>query len=49
MLQAGLHERQRARKTHGGTVNAVLLTAVAGGLRTWLGDRRNPLNARVCC
>jgi hypothetical protein len=44
MLQAGLHETQRAQGP-GGTVNAVLLTAVAGGLRTWLGDRRNPLNA----
>jgi hypothetical protein len=39
-----LDDVHRVRKAHGGTVNDVLLTVVAGGLRRWLADRRHPLD-----
>jgi diacylglycerol O-acyltransferase len=51
MLRIGLDDIHTVRKTHGGTVNDVLLTVVAGGLRRWLTDRgdlvRGPLRALV--
>lgn len=36
MASTSLDDYKRVRKTHGGTVNDVVLTAVAGALRTWL-------------
>jgi WS/DGAT/MGAT family acyltransferase len=36
MAATALDDYKRIRKTHGGTVNDVVLTAVAGALRTWL-------------
>jgi diacylglycerol O-acyltransferase len=51
MLRLGLDDIHTVRKTHGGTVNEVLLAVVAGGLRRWLSDRgdlvRGPLRALV--
>jgi diacylglycerol O-acyltransferase len=51
MLRIDLDDIHRVRKTHGGTVNDVLLAVVAGGLRRWLTDRgdlvRGPLRALV--
>ena len=43
MLRADLDDAHLVRKTHGGTVNEVLLTMVTGGLRCWLADRRHSL------
>jgi diacylglycerol O-acyltransferase len=45
MLRADLEDVQVVRKTHGGTVNDVLLTVIAGGLRTWLATRRHRLDS----
>jgi diacylglycerol O-acyltransferase / wax synthase len=36
MAATSLDDYKRVRKAHGGTVNDVVLAAVAGGLRTWL-------------
>lgn len=36
MLRLDLDDLHRVRKTHGGTVNDVILAVVAGGLRRWL-------------
>jgi diacylglycerol O-acyltransferase / wax synthase len=36
MAATSLDDYKRIRKTHGGTVNDVVLTAVAGALRAWL-------------
>jgi diacylglycerol O-acyltransferase len=51
MLRADLDEVHRVRKAHGGTVNDVLLTLVAGALRDWLTNRgpapTGPLQALV--
>jgi diacylglycerol O-acyltransferase len=51
MLRLDLDDIHRVRKTHGGTVNDVLLAVVAGGLRSWLATRgdvvRGPLRALV--
>ncbi|TYP89910.1 WS/DGAT/MGAT family O-acyltransferase [Blastococcus xanthinilyticus] len=40
---ADLDELKRVRKAHGGTVNDVLLTVVAGALREWLLSRGEPV------
>ncbi|MDP5182762.1 wax ester/triacylglycerol synthase family O-acyltransferase [Blastococcus sp. BMG 814] len=40
---ADLDDLKRVRKAHGGTVNDVLLTVVAGALREWLLSRGEPL------
>jgi diacylglycerol O-acyltransferase len=51
MLRLDLDDIHTVRKTHGGTVNDVLLAVVAGGLGRWLTDRgdlvRGPLRALV--
>jgi diacylglycerol O-acyltransferase len=44
MLRLDLDDVQQVRKAHGGTVNDVLLTVVAGGLRSWLAQRGQPLH-----
>jgi WS/DGAT/MGAT family acyltransferase len=36
MARTGLDDYKRVRKQHGGTVNDVVLTVVAGALRSWL-------------
>ncbi|TFV52303.1 wax ester/triacylglycerol synthase family O-acyltransferase [Blastococcus sp. TF02A_35] len=40
---ADLDDLKRVRKAHGGTVNDVLLTVVAGALREWLLSRGEPV------
>jgi diacylglycerol O-acyltransferase len=47
MLRADLDDVHLVRKTHGGTVNDVMLAVVAGGLRTWLARRKHPLSSPV--
>jgi diacylglycerol O-acyltransferase len=51
MLRLDLDDIHKVRKKYSGTVNDVLLTIVAGGLRRWLIDRgdlvRGPLRALV--
>jgi WS/DGAT/MGAT family acyltransferase len=51
MVRLDLDGIHVVRKTHGGTVNDVLLAIVAGGLRSWLATRgdagRGPLRALV--
>ena len=42
MLRLDLDDVHRVSKTHGGTVNDVLLTVVAGGLRCWMDGRGQP-------
>ena len=41
-----LDDYKRVRKAHGGTINDVVLTVVAGALREWLMTRGENLNAR---
>jgi WS/DGAT/MGAT family acyltransferase len=43
MLRADLDDVHRVRKTHGGTVNDVLLAVISGGLRHWLTERAYPV------
>jgi diacylglycerol O-acyltransferase / wax synthase len=47
MARTTLADHRRVRKTHGGTVNDVVLAVVAGGLRRWLIGRGEPLTART--
>ncbi len=45
MVDTDLDDYKRVRKTHGGTVNDVVLATVSGALRTWLltrGEKVNP-------
>jgi len=42
MLSLDLDAVRTVGKTHGGTVNDVLLTVLAGGLRSWLAERGHP-------
>jgi WS/DGAT/MGAT family acyltransferase len=42
MLSMDLDAVRTVGKTHGGTVNDVLLTVLAGGLRSWLAERGHP-------
>ncbi|MGY1824853.1 MULTISPECIES: WS/DGAT/MGAT family O-acyltransferase [unclassified Blastococcus] len=43
VASADLDDLKRVRKAHGGTVNDVLLTVVAGALREWLLSRGEPV------
>ena len=43
MVATDLDDYRRVRKAHGGTVNDVVLATVAGGLRTWLLTRGEPV------
>jgi diacylglycerol O-acyltransferase len=45
MLRTSLADHRAVRKTHGGTVNDVVLAVVAGALRRWLISRGEPLTA----
>jgi diacylglycerol O-acyltransferase len=45
MERTSLADHRAVRKTHGGTVNDVVLTVVAGALRRWLISRGEPLTA----
>ena len=45
MTSASLSDMKRIRVAHGGTVNDVVLTVVAGGLRAWLMTRGEPVTA----
>ncbi|WP_232662013.1 WS/DGAT/MGAT family O-acyltransferase [Pseudonocardia sp. TRM90224] len=45
MARTTLADHRKVRKAHGGTVNDVVLTVVAGGLRRWLITRGEPLTA----
>ena len=46
MVEADLDDFKRIRKVHGGTVNDVVLAVVAGGLRSWLLTRGEPVTAK---
>ncbi|HVB27296.1 MAG TPA: wax ester/triacylglycerol synthase family O-acyltransferase, partial [Mycobacteriales bacterium] len=43
MARTDLDDYKRVRKAHGGTVNDVVLTTVAGALRSWLLTRGEPV------
>ncbi len=43
-----LSDFQQVRRTLGGTVNDVVLTVVAGALRTWLTGRGDPIEPSTC-
>lgn len=43
MARTDLDDYKRVRKTHGGTINDVVLATVAGALRTWLLTRNEPV------
>jgi WS/DGAT/MGAT family acyltransferase len=43
IARADLEDVKRVRKSHGGTVNDVLLTVVTGALREWLLSRGEPV------
>ena len=45
MASTELADYKRIRLAHGGTVNDVVLAAVAGGLRSWLVTRGEPVDA----
>ncbi|MDQ6873819.1 MAG: wax ester/triacylglycerol synthase family O-acyltransferase [Actinomycetota bacterium] len=45
MARTELDDYKRVRKSHGGTVNDVVLATVAGALRTWLMTRGEPVTA----
>ncbi len=45
MAATDLDDYKRVRKSHGGTVNDVVLTTVAGALRSWLLTRGESVNA----
>ena len=47
IARTDLDDYKRVRKTHGGTVNDVVLATVAGALRTWLLTRGESVNGRV--
>ncbi|HEX8002611.1 MAG TPA: wax ester/triacylglycerol synthase family O-acyltransferase [Mycobacteriales bacterium] len=47
MARTDLDDYKRVRKTHGGTVNDVVLATVAGALRTWLLTRGESVNGRT--
>ena len=47
MARTDLDDYKRVRKSHGGTVNDVVLATVAGALRTWLLTRGESVNGRV--
>ncbi|MDP9239471.1 MAG: wax ester/triacylglycerol synthase family O-acyltransferase [Actinomycetota bacterium] len=44
MARTELDDYKRVRKSHGGTVNDVVLATVAGALRNWLMTRGEPVN-----
>ena len=45
MARTDLDDYKRVRKSHGGTVNDVVLATVAGALRAWLLTRKEPVTA----
>jgi WS/DGAT/MGAT family acyltransferase len=47
MASTDLDDYKRIRKAHGGTVNDVVLTTIAGALRTWLLTRGEPVTAKT--
>jgi WS/DGAT/MGAT family acyltransferase len=47
MARTDLDDYKRVRKTHGGTVNDVVLATVTGALRTWLLTRGESVNDKV--
>ncbi|HEX7354297.1 MAG TPA: wax ester/triacylglycerol synthase family O-acyltransferase [Mycobacteriales bacterium] len=47
MCATALEDYKRVRQVHGGTVNDVVLAAVAGGLRAWLLTRGEPVTGRT--
>jgi len=47
MARTDLDDYKRVRKSHGGTVNDVVLATVAGALRTWLLTRGESVNGRT--
>jgi WS/DGAT/MGAT family acyltransferase len=47
-LRATLADHRTVRRAHGGTVNDVVLTVVAGGLRRWLAGRGQEPAPEVC-
>ncbi|HET8970466.1 MAG TPA: wax ester/triacylglycerol synthase family O-acyltransferase, partial [Candidatus Nanopelagicales bacterium] len=47
MASMALDDLKRIRKAHGGTVNDVVLAVVAGGLRSWLMTRGDPVTAQT--
>lgn len=42
-----LEDYRRVRNTHGGTVNDVILAAIAGGVRSWLLTRAEPVSPKT--
>ncbi|MGH3448866.1 MAG: WS/DGAT/MGAT family O-acyltransferase [Nocardioidaceae bacterium] len=44
-VESRLADYRRVRETHGGTVNDVILAVVAGGLRSWMMTRAEPVSA----
>lgn len=46
-LSADLDSFRRIRETHGGTVNDVILAAIAGGIRGWMLTRAEPVTAKT--
>ena len=46
-VSAPLTEFRRVRDEHGGTVNDVILAAIAGGLRGWMLTRAEPVTAKT--
>ncbi len=47
MASTDLDDYKRVRKAHGGTVNDVVLTTIAGALRTWLLSRGESVTAKT--
>ncbi|WP_313408249.1 wax ester/triacylglycerol synthase family O-acyltransferase [Aeromicrobium sp.] len=46
-LNAPLADFRRVRDEHGGTINDVILAAIAGGLRGWMLTRAEPVTAKT--
>lgn len=46
-VSAPLEDFRRVRDEHGGTVNDVILAAIAGGLRGWMLTRAEPITAKT--
>lgn len=46
-LAAKLDDFRRVRDAHGGTVNDVILAAIAGGIRGWMLTRAEPVTAKT--
>ena len=46
MVETDLDDYKRVRKSHGGTINDVILATVAGALRAWLQTRADAVTSR---